>query len=467
MTTSYKSCTSMLDGLTYTLPLMVFACVEELYCAGASLLHLFAANSGSSSFYLLGWMIGLRSSRLLRPPSHAPTKPTHTVSHCPDHSRSATHSYPALLAAFNTPPTYGNDIDLAFASLDDVGALLLTYLDCLPGGIIPVWMRRVLGDAVSIYEENGDGGSASMRERKRAIRVAQLVLRLLPTTQFNLLAYLLGFLSQVPLYEVWNGWNVRGVARAFARIVVGVGAGARAGDVSGTRRIDCLKNGKGDWKHTAEDVDWVAEEEDAVDVLQWLLVNWDEISGCLSLDAQPPEGQGRHVNYQYGERDGTEERETHGAAVMKRLDPPHTVRSEDVSATKFDPAASHPSLNDLLARIADLERENSKWKWLQGLHESELRLMFQAGERGTGEVEKALLEERSAREMVEDALMKERAALMNTQTSIENAVRAERRFWVEEVQALGNAWAGVGKTMAEVGSIIGVIVERGREENAQ
>ncbi|KAF8502444.1 hypothetical protein JB92DRAFT_842851 [Gautieria morchelliformis] len=121
-------------------------------------------------------MIGLRYSCLLRPPSHACTKPIHTASHCRDHARSTTHSFRALVAAFNTPPSYGNDIDLALASLDDVGALLLTYLDGLPGGIVPMWMRHVLGDAVSIYEGNRDGGSANMRERKRAIRVAQLVL---------------------------------------------------------------------------------------------------------------------------------------------------------------------------------------------------------------------------------------------------------------------------------------------------
>jgi hypothetical protein len=95
-----------------------------------------------------------------------------------------------------------------------------------------------------------------------------------------------------------------------------------------------------------------------------------------------------------------------------------------------DPAASHPSVNNLLARITDLERENSKWKWLQGLQESELRLM------------------------------KERAAWTNTQTSIDDAVRAERRLWLEEVQALGNAWTDVRKTMDEVGSVMGVVVER-------
>jgi RhoGAP domain len=339
------------------------------------------------------------------------------------------------VAAFNTPPTYGNNIDLALASLDDVGALLLTYLDCLPGGIVPVWVRSVLGDAIRIYEGNGDSGSASVRERKRAIRAAQLVLRLLPPAHFNLLVYLLGFLSRIPLYEAWNGWNVRGVARTFARVVVGVGAGARA---SGTRRDDWPKNGKGDWKNRGEDVDWVAGEEEAVEVLEWLLKNWDDLSCCLFLSPQP-EGQGEHEDDKDGKQGGTKGgRGMHRAAAARQLDPPHNVCSEDVTSTvNSDPAASHPSVNNLLARIADLERENTKWKWLQGLHESELRLM------------------------------KERAAWTNTQTSIEDAVREERRLWVEEVQALGNAWTGVRKTMDEVGGVVGAIVERFAAETSK
>jgi hypothetical protein len=56
--------------------------------------------------------------------------------------------------------------------------------------------------------------------------------------------------------------------------------------------------------------------------------------------------------------------------------------------------------------------------------------------------------------------MKEWAAWTNTQTSIDDVVRAERRVSLEEVQALGNACTGVRKTMDEVGSVMGAVVER-------
>lgn len=215
-----------------------------------------------SSCLLCNLTIGLRSSRLLRPPPHAPSTLSHTATHTPVQTHTATHSFPALVAAFNTPPTYGDDVDLTLASLDDVGALLLTFLDCLPGGLVPVWVRGMLGDAVAIYEEGN--GLDSTTEQQKAISAARLALRLLPAAQFSLLVYLLAFLSQIPLYEAWNGWNIRGVARAFARVVVGVGGGTGAGDIKGTGK-DSQGTGEDHKMRREEDMDWVTEEEDAVE----------------------------------------------------------------------------------------------------------------------------------------------------------------------------------------------------------
>ena len=349
--------------------------------------------------------------------------------------------------------------------MDDVGALLLTYLDCLPGGILPVWVRGALGDAVGIYEE-GNSGSDSTRERKRAISAAQLVLRLLPAAEFSLLVYLLAFLSQIPLYEAWNGWNVRGVARAFARVVVGVGAAAGDGDVKGKGNDDGQANRRNNKTQREEDVDWVAEEEDAVEVLEWLLASWNDLSDGLFSSSQQ-EDRVRSDSEGERQQDVIGEREVHRAAAISLLDPPHSTRSDDDTTAVSSNPTSNPSVNALLARITFLERENSEWQWLQGQHKTEIQLMFQAGEQRIAAVEEVLMEERNARASVEDALTKERAVLRNAQSSTEAAVRAERNLWVGEVQALkeaygrlGNAWEVIVREKDAVGKIIGGIAGR-------
>ena len=460
VTTQYASCTSVLGGQTHTIPLVVFACVEELYRSGTWYIYIIHYIGMSVLEYLLYWTTGLRSSHLLRPPPHAPTTPTHVDSRPSGNLHTATHSFPTLVAAFNTPPTYGDDVDLALASLDDVGALLLTFLDCLPGGIVPVWVRGVLGDAVGIYEEgHGDGGSECAKERQRAIRAAQMTLRLLPATHFSLLVYLLAFLSQIPLYEPWNGWNVRGVARAFARVVVGVGAGTGAGDVKAKEKDGANR------KHLEGDVDWVAEEEDAVEVLEWLLANWDDLSDGLFLGTRWEDVARRDSE---GERqpEGKDEREMHRAAAMRQLDPPTDTTASNAAAN-IVPSSLNPSVNALLARIAFLERENAEWQCLQKQHRTELRLMLETGEQKIREAEKSLEEERNARARGEDEPLKERMACTSTQTSTKHVAKAERKLWVEETQALreawerlGNAWDKVGKERDEVGCILDEIIGR-------
>jgi RhoGAP domain len=405
--------------------------------------------------------IGLRSSRLLRPPSHAPIPPTDTDTNSPGRAQSTTHHFPELVASFNSEPKYGDDVDLALASLDDVSALLLTYLDCLPGGIIPVWVRDVLGDAVGIYEEGyRDGGSESVRERRRAIRVAQLVLRLLPAAYFSLLVYLLAFLSQIPLYEAWNGWNVRGVARAFARVVVGVGSGASNRDEKGK----CKENGM-DARHRDDDVDWVAEEEDAVEVLEWLLVNWDDLSDGLFLGA-PRETSGRRDSEAGRQQEGKGGIEVDKDATIRQPVSPHVITDNNTTTiVSSNAVTTNPSVNALLARITFLENKDAEWQWLQAQHGVELHHIFQNGEEKIGELEEALRGERNARARAEEALIKERMANANSQTSIEDAVRAERTMWVQEVQVLrkawerlGTAWDSIAKERDGVGSIVEEIV---------
>ena len=409
--------------------------------------------------------IGLRSSRLLRPPSHTPvTPPTHTDTKSPRTTQSPTHRFPELVASFNSEPRYGDDVDLALASLDDVSALLLTYLDCLPGGIIPVWVRNVLGDAVGIYEEgNRDGGPESARERRKAIRVAQLALRLLPPPYFSLLVYLLAFLSQIPLYEAWNGWNVRGVARSFARVVVGVGSGADNRDGKGKHVEDGI-----DERHRDDDVDWVAEEEDAVEVLEWLLENWDNISEGLFLEA-PHVASGRRDSEAGRQQKGKGRMEMDKDTPVKQPESTHVIadNATTTTSTSSNTMASNPSVNALLARIAYLENKNTEWQGLQAQHEAKLQHILETGEQKVGEAEEALREERNARARAEDALMKERMANRVAQTSTEDAVRAERKMWVQEVQALreaweklGNVWDSIGKDRDDVGNILEGIVGR-------
>ncbi|KAF8589031.1 hypothetical protein K439DRAFT_494968 [Ramaria rubella] len=366
------------------------------------------------------------------------------MSTSPYPSRASTgteHSFPGLIAAFNAPPTYGDDIDLAHASMDDVSALLLTFLDCLPGGgIVPAWARPALGRAMSMdVERDSKDRTNDRKHRREAIRAAQMVLRLLPAVQFSLLVYILAFLSQVPLHEAWNGWSRRGVARAFARVVVGVAEGEEGG----------------------KEVDWVAQEEDAVMVLEWLLASWDDLSdGLFVKDAvkdEKPEERER----------GESEKKMHRAAAMRNLDP--SGHSEDASqapprsahapSKRTSPRASttpNPNIQSLLDRIASLERTNAAWQH----HEASMRAMFV-------EADDALLEERAA-------VVQERAARISAERAMtlalgrtEDAVLAERRWWAGEVHALregwerlGKAWEGVGKESEGVGRIVREIVGR-------
>lgn len=168
---------------------------------------------------------GLTSPRLLRPAS-----------------TSNGTTLPSLVAAFDAGPTYGDSIDLSrtLTPLDDVSALLLTYLDCLPG---PIIVRPLLPALLRFC----------IRSQSPNLQAAQLFLRLLPAPHFSLLVYLLAFLAQVPRYKTVNGWNVKNVAGAFARAVCGS-----------------------------------SEEGEGEDVLEWLVRNWDALSMGLFPGAIAP-----------------------------------------------------------------------------------------------------------------------------------------------------------------------------------
>jgi len=245
-------------------------------------------------------------------------------------------------------------------------------------------------------------------------------------------------------------------------------------------------------KNKEMEMDWVAEEEDAVEALEWLLASWDDISEGLFVG-------GANASRD-GERD--REREAHRAAAMRHLDParserrrsdyprdtnphqyphphphpypssyshPQPHRTSPVSTQAHsEPNTSHtPAAASLRARIASLELANTEWQWLQAQHETKLQAIFEEGERRIGlaeraveEVEEALATERAARVQAEQALA-------TTSKSTHEAVLAERRRWVGEVQALregwermGSVWESVGKEYAGVDRVVHGIVER-------
>ncbi|KAI9441934.1 hypothetical protein H4582DRAFT_1426820 [Lactarius indigo] len=208
--------TAILGGFRHDLPLVVFLCVEELY------------------------RTGIYKSGLFR---DLPNRQRH-------------HE---LRTLFDTPPAFGEGMNLRAESTADICALLLTYLNELPEPVLTPYLfnafwnwcvrpsvkredertRKEQDEEEDLRARFFQTGQRPPRPSRRVlfekarlraaqdesaetgqVAVARDLLRLLPTHSFSLIVYLCAFFTQVPLCPE-NGIALEDIGRIFGPSVFG------------------------------------------------------------------------------------------------------------------------------------------------------------------------------------------------------------------------------------------------------
>ncbi|KAE9400257.1 hypothetical protein BT96DRAFT_657070 [Gymnopus androsaceus JB14] len=172
----YASTKAVLGGFEHDLPIVVFACVEELYRSGIS------TPSNPT------------------PTSPSPNKFTRRTLSCSPRDPDPVHPrLSALLAIFDSPThKFGILAALKDEVSDDVYALLTTFLSRLPEPVIaPLEIIQGFRDALWIWCVKPQPGSQRATSTSTRIRIAQMLLGLLPTPNLSLFVYLMAFSCQV------------------------------------------------------------------------------------------------------------------------------------------------------------------------------------------------------------------------------------------------------------------------------
>ncbi|KAL0574515.1 hypothetical protein V5O48_007448 [Marasmius crinis-equi] len=150
----YASAKAILGGHEHDLPIVVFACVEELYRRGPPTLNALPVVP----------------------------KPSHRLEQ--------------LIRAYDSPLTrFGSDTHLENERLEDVYGLLAMYLSRLPEPVFaPYEIARGLKSALLAWcLSASDAGIQGPNQ----IKIAQLLLRLLPAPHLSLFVYLMAFVCQI------------------------------------------------------------------------------------------------------------------------------------------------------------------------------------------------------------------------------------------------------------------------------
>ncbi|KAJ3756812.1 hypothetical protein EV360DRAFT_71661 [Lentinula raphanica] len=172
----YASTKAVLGGFEHNIPIVVFACVEELYRSGIS------TPSNPT------------------PTSPSPNKFTQRTlsSSPPDLSKLAQPRVQALSAIFDSAShKFGLHASLVDEASDDVYALLTLFLSRLPEPVVaPIEILHGLRNAFWTWcVKPSTVGAASQISTR--IRIAQMLLGLLPTPNLSLFVYLMAFSCQV------------------------------------------------------------------------------------------------------------------------------------------------------------------------------------------------------------------------------------------------------------------------------
>jgi hypothetical protein len=196
----FASTTAILGGHQHDLPIVVFACIEELYRTGIHQKGLFHDH--------------------------------------PDHKTQI-----ELISKFDAPrpdaacatdadaaSMFDRDISLESETMPNICALLVTYISSLPEPVLcPAVFEAFWSWCVkpSIRRDIEDSHDEPIRPKKdttdaerEEIYIARILFLLLPSANFSLLLYLFSFFTQIPLYPQ-NGVDFEDLARTFAYDLLG------------------------------------------------------------------------------------------------------------------------------------------------------------------------------------------------------------------------------------------------------
>ncbi|KAJ8094083.1 hypothetical protein PM082_023291 [Marasmius tenuissimus] len=182
-TSLFASTKAIFGGYEHDLPILVFSCVEELHRQGISTTSSFPNLSARS------------------------------------------HHLEQLVRAFNCASTrFGLDAALSNQRLEDVYCLLATYLAQLPEPVFaPSEIARGLENALLVWCIEPQSGTRILNPIR--IKIAQLLLRLLPSPHLSLFVYLMAFLSQIASKAEDEETRIETLGRTFGRWMFGGGGG--------------------------------------------------------------------------------------------------------------------------------------------------------------------------------------------------------------------------------------------------
>ncbi|KAK1231991.1 hypothetical protein PQX77_004872 [Marasmius sp. AFHP31] len=150
-----------------------------------------------------------------------------TISSFPNLS-ARSHHLEQLVRAFDRASTrFGLDTALSNERLKDVYGLLATYLAQLPEPVFaPSEIARGLENALLVWCIEPESGTHILNPIR--IKIAQLLLRLLPSPHLSLFVYLMAFLSQIASKAEDEEMRIETLGRTFGRWMFGGGGGGES-----------------------------------------------------------------------------------------------------------------------------------------------------------------------------------------------------------------------------------------------
>lgn len=171
-----------------------------------------------------------------------------------------------LLRAFEAAPSYGDRVDLAEESIHTLTSLLKRFLRALPQPLLDPALAELF------WQGCVNDQSAKVEPISSRVALAQVILRMIPSSAFSLLVYLAAFLSQVPLFPE-NKLNIEQVAHILGPAILSPRDIPLPGPALSTRSEQLSASEK--------PLDPIEINQRARLGLIWLLANWNEITDGL------------------------------------------------------------------------------------------------------------------------------------------------------------------------------------------
>ncbi|CAE6470056.1 unnamed protein product [Rhizoctonia solani] len=226
----YASCQVVLGEHCHSLPICIFASVEEICQRGIATPGLFCATP---------------------PPNERTVE--------------------KLACVFDQGPSYGARVSLAKEDISNVCALLRLYLRGLPEAALSNWFWPIIQQLTLI--QNND-----TRVTSAQTAAIQAILHLQHPTSFSLLVYLLAFLHQLVLHGSQNGLSIPTLAGIFGPALFS----PRKGNAV---RAGCVMGPPPESQVLVKTFQSAQDMAEGTRVMTWVLEHWDGVAtGLLSLD---------------------------------------------------------------------------------------------------------------------------------------------------------------------------------------